>query len=107
MQRQREIAQLVECALGSGCDLGGVGADPPRLATEVPLIGPSEVGAVLLEKMPLVADHRIESFDVLGKLGNNSCEVAGGVEAKPGVRVFMAVPDAAHSVDAALSARSP
>jgi hypothetical protein len=92
--------------LGSSCDLGSLDGDPPRLATEVPIIGPPDIGAVLLEKMPLIADHRIEPFDVLGKLGHNADDIPGGIETKPGGRVFTAVPDAAHGVDLALNARS-
>jgi hypothetical protein len=92
--------------LGSSCDLGSLDGDPPGLATEVPIIGPPDIGAVLLEKMPLIADHRIEPFDVLGKLGHDAHEIPDGLEAIACGRIWAAVADAAHSVNAVLNAKN-
>jgi hypothetical protein len=92
--------------LGSSCYLGSLDGDPPGLATEVPIIGPPDIGAVLLEKMPLIADHRIEPFDVLGELGHNADEIAGGIETKTRRCIWAAVSDAAHGVNAILNAKN-
>jgi hypothetical protein len=105
MQRLRETAQLFEGALSSGCDLGRADADLPRLATEELLIGPPQVGAMLLEQMPLIANHRVELFEVLGKLGHNSNEFAGGIESETRGLILSVVPNAAQGVDTALNVR--
>lgn len=68
----RKMAQLLENDICPGQDFGCLKSDPPRLATDEPVIECLRVSAATLEKVPMIADHRIEPFDVPGELGQSA-----------------------------------